>query len=138
MKTLNKLALFIAIIVLVACEKSNDSISNDSVKLIGNWINPVAIDTIWKFEKASSLRNNDYGFSFKSNKLFVERTNAGWCATPPISYADFHGTWEMSDSIININVAYWGGLSNYQWKIISIDNRNLIIYRLKEEPISGY
>jgi hypothetical protein len=138
MKNLNKLVLFIAMLVLIACEKNDESINNDSVKLIGNWINPVAIDTVWKYQKASSLRNNDYGFSIKSNQLFVERKNAGWCETPPISYADFDGTWEMNDSIINITVAYWGGLLNYQWKIISIDNRNLTIYRLKEEPISGY
>jgi hypothetical protein len=133
MKTINKMILFLSIIILIACEKSNEPIVNNSDKLIGYWINPVAIDTVWKYERANSLKDNDYGFAFKSGQLFVERKNAGWCGTPPISYTDFDGTWTKNDSVINITVGYWGGLADYQWKIILIDNNSLTIYRLKEE-----
>ena len=132
MKTINKMILFLSIIILIACEKSNEPIVNNSDKLIGYWINPVATDTIWKYERANSLKDNDYGFAFKSGQLFVERKNAGWCGTPPISYTDFDGTWTKNDSVINITVGYWGGLADYQWKIILIDNNSLTIYRLKE------
>jgi hypothetical protein len=125
MKTLNKMILFLSIIILIACEKSNEPIVNDSDKLIGYWINPVAIDTVWKYERANTLKDNDYGFAFKSGQLFVERKNAGWCGTPPISYTDFDGTWTKNDSVINITVGYWGGLADYQWKIILIDNNSL-------------
>lgn len=133
MKTVNKMILFLSIIILIACEKSNEPIVNNSDKLIGYWINPVAIDTVWKYERANSLKDNDYGFAFKSGQLFVERKNAGWCGTPPISYTDFDGTWTKNDSVINITVGYWGGLADYQWKKILIDNNSLTIYRLKEE-----
>jgi hypothetical protein len=125
MKTVNKMILFLSIIILIACEKSNEPIVNDSDKLIGYWINPVAIDTVWKYERANTLKDNDYGFAFKSGQLFVERKNAGWCGTPPISYTDFDGTWTKNDSVINITVGYWGGLADYQWKIILIDNNSL-------------
>jgi len=59
--------------------------------------------------------------------------DTGWCGTPPIAYSDFDGTWNKKDSVIKITVAYWGGLADYQWKVISVDNNNLTIYRLKEE-----
>lgn len=134
MKTINKLILLLSIVTLIACEKSNETetLVNDSDQLIGNWINPIVIDTIWKYERANSLKDNSYGFSFQSRQLFVERKNAGWCGTPPIAYSDFDGTWTKKDSIIKITVAYWGGLVDYQWKIISLDDKNLTIYRLKE------
>jgi len=31
------------------------------------------------------------------------------------------------------SVGYWGGLSDYQWKILSIDKNKLTIKKLKEE-----
>jgi hypothetical protein len=133
MKTLYNVTLLLSLIILIACEERSESIVIGSDELLGNWINPVVADTIWTFERAELLKNNDYGFSFKSAQLFVERKNAGWCGTPPISYADFDGSWTANGSVINITVGYWGGEAVYQWKIISIDNNHLTIYRLKEE-----
>lgn len=138
MKTLNKIFFFLSIIILVSCEKGNELTVNSSQKLIGYWINPVVTDTIWKYEKANSLKENDNGLYFKSGQVFIERKNAGWCGTPPIAYADFNGTWTKNDSLIDITVDYWGGVANYRWKIISIDNNNLILCKLKEEYRSKY
>ncbi len=135
MKTINKLILFFACIALIACEKNDEIITDDSTKLFGHWINPVPADTLWTFEKSDSLIDYQYGFSFIPGQLFVERNIAGWCATPPVSYADFDGTWTMKDSILHITVGYWGGMSKYQWKIISLDNSSLTIHRIKEEYI---
>ncbi|MCF8372673.1 MAG: hypothetical protein K9H64_13670 [Bacteroidales bacterium] len=133
MKTTNRLLFLLSFLLLLACEKSNEPIINDSDLVIGNWINPIVVDTIWKYERADSLKNDGYGFSIQTGQLFVERKNAGWCGTPPISYANFDGTWAKEDSTINISVAYWGGMADYQWKIISVDNNNLMIYRVNEE-----
>ena len=138
MKILNKVILFLSIIILVSCEKSDELTVNHSEKLIGCWINPIVTDTIWKYEKANSLKENDKGLSFKSGQVFIERKNAGWCGTPPIAYADFNGSWAKNDSLIDITVDYWGGVANYHWKIISIDNNNLILCKLKEEYHSNY
>lgn len=127
-----KLILFFSFIVLASCEK-NEPVMNDSEKLIGSWVNPVLVDTLWKYERAATLRDNDYGMSFKEGQLFVERKNAGWCGTPPVAYDDFEGTWTKNDSVINITVAYWGGLVSYQWKVISVDKDNLVVYKMKED-----
>lgn len=131
--TLSKLFLISAIFVATSCEKGVEPNVKSTNELIGNWVNPVAIDSLWKYERANSLNDNGYGFSFSSGNLFVERKNSGWCGTPPISYANFEGVWDWNDSIVDIDVPFWGGIANYRWKIISIDNKSLTIYKLREE-----
>lgn len=133
MKTVNKIILFLSIFTLIACDKKDELNLFDSEDLYGYWINPVSIDSISTFERVNSLKDNDYGIAFKSGYVFIERKNSGWCGTPPISYADYGGTWSQTDSIVNITVGYWGGSADYQWKIISIDKNELKISRLKEE-----
>ncbi|HET7732621.1 MAG TPA: hypothetical protein VFK73_02190 [Paludibacter sp.] len=127
-----KVILFFSLMALVSCGK-NEPVMNDSEKLIGSWVNPVLIDTLWKYQRATTLKDNDYGLSFKEGQVFVERKNAGWCGTPPVAYDDFAGTWTKNDSLINITVAYWGGLVSYQWKVISVDKDNLVVYKIKED-----
>lgn len=118
--------------IIFACQKENEIFFNGTDKIIGCWINPTAVDTLWKYTRSKSLKDNDYGFVFKSDQWFVERKNSGWCGTPPISYADFDGTWTIKDSLINITVKFWGGLADYQWRVISVDDNNLTVHKLKE------
>jgi hypothetical protein len=73
------------------------------------------------------LVDNEYGIVFNSDGNILERKNAGWCGTPPLIYNDFNGTWEIKDPTIKIHVAYWGGMADYSWKIITIDNNELNI-----------
>jgi hypothetical protein len=121
----------LAIVSLASCKKENDSNTEKSAitdsNLIGSWINPDYSDTIISFGKSDSLKTSDYGFTFFENGEFIERANAGWCGTPPISYADFHGTWEMTDSIVTIEVDYWGGNATYKWRVLSLTNNALKI-----------
>jgi hypothetical protein len=136
MNVIFKFFLLLSVSGLISCEKSNYPIINDSDKLLGYWINPVIVDTVWQYERANSFVMDAGGISFQSGQLFVERKNAGWCGTPPISYSNYDGTWTKSASLINVTVGYWGGLAYYQWKIISVDNKNLTIYRIKETYLS--
>ncbi len=124
--------LLLTVMIFFACEKENKLFFNKNDKTIGCWVNPITVDTLWKYTRAKSLKDNDYGFIFYSDQRFVERKNAGWCGTPPISYADFDGTWSKKDSVIDITVKFWGGLADYQWKVISVDDNNLAILKLKE------
>jgi hypothetical protein len=124
--------LLLLVILLASCEKDQVNITNTD-KLIGYWTNPVANDTIIEYSRADALLNNCYGFGFKAGQIFVERKNAGWCGTPPVSYADFEGVWEQNDSLLIINVGYWGGTVDYQWKIISIDENCLRIFKIQED-----
>ena len=131
-------ALSIALLALLFVQcKADADIYPENEQLIGSWIHPVYNETYTQvqYEKANRLTDNAYGFTFLSNHSFVERKNAGWCGTPPIAYADFDGTWATKGSIINITVGYWGGQMTYQWKIISIDEQNLVIESIQSEII---
>ncbi len=119
------------ILTLIGCKK--DEIKLYPEGLIGNWISPEYNDSLVTFTRSNSLIDQDYGLAFKTGSKLVERKNAGWCGTPPITYADFEGTWAVSDSIIYISVGYWGGLAEYTWKLISLDSDYLTIARLEEK-----
>lgn len=133
MKTLTKILLLVCIIPLIACEETIEPKVNNSDPLIGSWINPAYIDTLWRYERADALKDDCPGITFKPDGLLIERKNAGWCGTPPITYANYNGTWTRNDSLIRITVGYWGGEADYQWKVISVDDRYLTVHRVKEE-----
>jgi len=128
MKT-NTIVTIIFSILLISCKKesNNKPLIINVPNLTGSWINPSNIDSSMLFEKSSKLKKNEYGFTFNEKGTFLERKNAGWCATPPVSYADFNGSWILKDSIIEINVDYWGGKATYQWKVVLLENNWLKI-----------
>jgi hypothetical protein len=133
MKTINILLLLASIIILNACKQNTEPPIDESNKLLGTWINPVYVDTLYRFERTTALQDTAYGFSIQSDKVFIERKNSGWCGTPPITYENYKGTWSESDSVLSITVGYWGGTCDYQWKIISVDDKYLTVYKIKEE-----
>ncbi|MEI6090430.1 MAG: hypothetical protein WCR42_08265 [bacterium] len=136
MKTINILLLLASIFILNACTFGIEPIKNESKDLIGNWINPLNVDTlICRFERTTALQDTAYGFSIQSDKVFIERKNSGWCGTPPIAYENYKGTWSENDSVLSITVGYWGGMADYKWKIISVDDKYLTVYKIKEEFI---
>lgn len=133
MKTLGNVLFFLlTMVTMMACDETIEPKDSPSDLLMGTWINPTPVDTFWQYERAAQLNNGAYGFSFKSNDQFIERKNEGWCGTPPITLVNFEGTWSKKDSLITINVDYWGGKADYQWKIISLDDHHLVIYKVNE------
>ena len=133
MRTLNILLLVASILILSACGPTVEPPIDDSNKLLGIWVNPIGKDTLWRFERVGALQDTAYGFSFQSDNVFIERKNSSWCGTPPILYENYQGTWTEKDSVISINVGYWGGTCDYQWKIISVDDKYLTVLKMKEE-----
>ena len=118
-------------LAIFACDKKEDHpISTGSDMLLGSWINPQYNESTITFEKSMSLVDNQYGLSFEQNTIFIKRKNSGWCGTPPISYADYTGTWMQNDSIISIKVGYWGGTLDYSWKIVAVNQVELTIANL--------
>ena len=126
------IAFVVFILAFSACKKSEESINTNPETLIGNWVLPVYNDATTTFARANSLMDNDYGISFQNNGKLIERKNAGWCGTPPITYADYEGNWSGNDSIINIAVGYWGGTSEFTWKIVTLDNNHLTIQWIEQ------
>jgi len=136
MKTLFRLNLLLfSLVCLTSCESNFDLKSENAELLIGNWISPLYIDSLVQYTRAEALKDDYSGISFKSENLLIERQNAGRCGTPPISYANYNGTWSKTGDIIDISVDFWGGKINRKWKVITIDEKTLTIYTVKSDYI---
>jgi len=127
--------LLFSIVFLTSCENDIDLKSDEAELIIGHWISPVYIDTLVQYTRAEGLNENDYGISFNPGNSLVERQNAGWCGTPPISFANYNGTWSKTGNVIDITVDFWGGKANHKWKVIANDQKTLTIYPVKSEYI---
>jgi hypothetical protein len=132
MKTLLQLFMLIVLAITASCSLNEEAEYKDD-PLVGSWIEQEYTDSTFVMKRAADLKENDYGFTIKANHQFEERKNSGWCGTPPISYADFEGTWSYQDSILQVEVEYWGGMATYTWKVMMVDQDELIIYPINEE-----
>jgi hypothetical protein len=109
-----RICLLIAVIAitLASCDKEEFVIDPDN-PLVGNWTYSHYDSGALFFERSNGFIN-DHCYKFNPDGSMTERKNSGSCGTPPISYADFTGTWSFkNDSLIEISVGYWGGTVNY-------------------------
>jgi len=122
---------FLFVLVGFFCFSCSNSVleieeRSDQNALEGFWINGEFADSIYTCQRADSLLKNQYCFGFEADGVFVENKNAGWCGTPPIYYERYTGEWSLTDSIVHISVPYWGGMSDYTWKIVEVNNDQLL------------
>jgi hypothetical protein len=128
--------LLFALLLLGSCAEMDftETSLGENADIVGTWVEESREDLVTLMEREESLDPEKYGFIIRGNGEFIERKNAGWCATPPISYDNFEGTWEaLSDSLLEITVGYWGGTMTYQIRILSLDEQSLRIRYLYAE-----
>ncbi len=125
MKTITLALLFI--LALASCQKNDDRVYTGNETLIGSWTDPQYTDTLVTYTRAENLVENQFGIIFKPDNKLIERQLNGWCGTPPITTADYEGTWKTDGSIVAINVGFWGGTADYTWRIVSISDQKLVI-----------
>lgn len=136
MKAIN--FLFVGLIACLILSCSKDEINESPVEIDyeyfrgSYWENPVIQDTLWQFDRTNKLHNNTYRLSLLIDNQVIERKGSGWCGTPPIAYSDFEGHWNLHGDTLSITVGYWGGTAQYEWKIISVSNNHLVVYKLSE------
>jgi hypothetical protein len=118
--------------IFIGCSKDNIQIDPDNL-LIG----------VWNYSDFNNndniyIRNNEFVdnhcYKFNSDGTMIERKNSGWCGTPPITYADYSGTWNIiNDTLIQISVGYWGGTTQYKLDIQSVDSNALKVSYVSED-----
>jgi len=112
------------LIIIAGCSKESIQIDPDNL-LIGVWNYSEFSDNASVYTRGNDFVDNPC-FKFNGDGTMTERKNSGWCGTPPISYADYPGTWTiLNDTLIQISVGYWGGTINYKLDIESIDSNIL-------------
>jgi len=120
-----KIALIFSILFLLAgCSRDDITIDPDNL-LIGVWNYSGYQDNTNTFSRSNEFID-DHCYRFSGDGTLTERKNSGWCGTPPISYSDYSGTWTvLNDTLIQIDVGYWGGTSSYRLDIEAIDKDSL-------------
>lgn len=117
---------FLLLLLLYSCTR-DEAESNPDNYLIGTWSYTGYEDNLNIFTRTGDLTDN-HCYRFNSDGSLVERKNSGWCGTPPISYADYEGTWTLvNDTLVEVNVGYWGGQSTYILELEQVDNHILKI-----------
>jgi len=135
------MGLVLVVVFLFSCEEMapEAEMLGENANIIGSWVEESREDHVTLLERADSLYDDRYGFTIREDGTFIERKNAGWCATAPITYNNFEGTWEaLSDSLLEITVGYWGGTMTYQIRIVSLDEQYLRIRYLYAEDRAEY
>jgi len=133
---MKRVIILIISVLLISCEQDMVELADlgSNAGIVGTWIEDGQQGDTLFLERSGSFDKEKYGFTLNDDGTFVERKNAGWCGTPPITYDNFEGTWEaVSDSLLDITVAYWGGVMTYQIRIVSLDMEELAIRYLCTE-----
>ena len=113
------------IIIFSSCEKKKIEFDPEYL-LIGTWSFNDYQDNSTIYQRSKELNDNYPGYIFLSDGSLIERKNAGWCGTPPVSYSNYDGKWSIiNDTLIEVNVGYWGGTIRYKLDIESITNTSL-------------
>jgi len=110
--------------LFTSCTKEEIKIDQDNL-LIGIWIYSDFQDNTAIYTRDQEFVDN-HCYKFNNDGTLNERKNSGWCGTPPISYADYTGSWSvLNDTLIQIKVGYWGGTMSYKLDIESVSADSL-------------
>src|SRR5690606_19826922 len=122
------LLLAFAPTLFVRCDKE-ESVIDPNNPLLGTWIQIQSEENTVIYMRASRLKDDGYGLIFRADGHLVMRQIAGWCATPPVVYADYEGQWSFSGSTLHTIVRYqWMPEDTKQsGQILSVDDKQLIL-----------
>ena len=123
-----QILLVILVALMVSCSKDDIKVDPDNL-ILGVWNYSSYQDNTMIFTRNIKFTDNQ-AYKFIDDGTVIERQNAGFCGTPPITYTDNTGTWTIiNDNLIRIKVPYWGGTLNYRLEIVSLDETTLkVIY----------
>ncbi|WP_341220250.1 hypothetical protein [Polaribacter atrinae] len=122
---MKKIIVLLFLVSLFSCE-DNEVIIDSNNLLIGNWLDPVYDGEMTTFKRGNSLPNEAYGISFNKSGNFIERTS-GWCGTPPLSFFNINGTFELENTLVRISTESYP--ANYAWRIVSLTAEELVVKR---------
>ena len=116
------LGILIGILSVSSCQKKETTIVHP---IVGTWVQ-FDVHDYKVYEKTDHLDDNHGGMIFYENGDLVMRENAGFCGTPPITYGNFEGKWELlDDTHIQLTYDNWDGEKSYKMEIISLDDTSL-------------
>lgn len=113
-------------ITILSCENNETTIIDPDNLLLGHWTAPIYNTETTTFRRSNSAPKESYGVTFNTNNEYVERTS-GWCGTPPLTFFNVEGTFELENTLILISTNSYP--NNFAWRIISISETELVVKR---------
>lgn len=117
--------------VFAACSKEDLKIDPDN-PLLGTWVQMGYEENAVIYTRAPRLKDDRPGMVIQADGHVVLRGIAGWCATPPVTYANYEGRWSKSGRVFRTTVHYqWIPEASVQEReVVSVDNKQLVlVYR---------
>lgn len=125
MKT--KTTIILALVFLFfACTENTEIPVNKDDLLLGSWVNATHKNDTLTLKRVNALEKNSYGVTFKENNVFIQRTS-GWCGTPPLTFFNLTGSFLVTENLIEVKLQDFPG--NFNWRIISLTNKKLVVKR---------
>lgn len=131
MKKLNICIVIILVSVFTLYSFSFNQVIDSTLE--GTWVYSNYEDLQQVYKKRKGFNKRNPGFQLNADGTMLKRQNSGWCGTPPITYTNSKGTWELeTESILRFEYDYWGGRDTMRMEIISHNSRELIVKRLND------
>lgn len=98
-------------------------------RILGVWVPTSCENKTCTYEKAEEFDPEKRGIEFKKRNKLINRQNAGWCGTPPISYRNYNGIWASfkDGETINLRYEFWGGMVQTKWKITELSESSMTV-----------
>jgi hypothetical protein len=130
------LALIILGAFLISCSEKEELKDYNDSPLLGIWSYSFYENDLTVYTRTPDFIEGD-GIKFNADGTLIQRKNSGFCGTPPITYADYDGTWtKINDTIIEIKAGYWGGTMTSRLDIEYISSYTLKFLTISSETVS--
>jgi hypothetical protein len=124
MKNYKVLLVFI-ILAVISCKKEDLKINPDNL-ILGTWYFNNSDSIFSVYVRSSEIPVDRTGYIFREDGTLTVRDLSGWCATPPVSYSNFEGSWKiLNDTLIFVERSYWGGTLSYKLDIEAVNTKTL-------------
>ena len=108
--------IFLFSFMLSSCSKNEIKIDKNNL-LIGTWIYSHSTVDASVYSRAQDFTQTT-GYRFNLDGTLIERNLSGFCATPPVSYSDYSGTWTiLKENLIQVNRTNYDGPKSYKLDI---------------------
>lgn len=124
-----KIFSYLLILLILPVSGAFDTPENKELgTLFQKWVFVDYGDEGTLYESRSRFKEDEPGMEFKKDGTLVVRQNAGWCGTPPISYANFTGTWTaISKTEVALEYPFWGGTMKRTMTIVKLNKKELFV-----------
>jgi hypothetical protein len=128
---MKKLLLLLSfLLTLSSCVDSDTPPVQVGLFPLGTWTVGEWQENGFTLNQTQSLPENTYGYIFQKNGKLINRSNSGFCGTPPIITADFEGLWSNNGETITLEMGFWGGTIREEWKLTQVNGSRVTIERL--------